>query len=237
MTGGSSATALRPPHARHIPSPPTFPPCPPPPLSSPGEAALYLGVLNALSSGLPPGTKLEDPKLHGALIVLGLWMLTGSILGFVAALRRNSRAARGFYVVTLIDLLLATLIGVFSFMSGASFNALIAQVPALALNIYFVLVVRSWRQLLDEEGKAGRYGSSSGGSGGPAGGATAPGVSGAGEADVDELDVDVEDLDLDLEAPSTAAAPTGKASGGAKSGAAASASPAPRPAKRSGDDD
>lgn len=169
--------------------------------------------MNALSAGLPPGTKLEDPKLHGGLIIIGLWCLTGTILGFVAAFRRDLRAATGFLVIAFVDLLLAVLIGVISFMAGAPFNALVAQVPALLLNVYLVVVVRSWRVILQQE----QQGQSSSGGGDKTGsqlppaeeeGSAAPSAL----AGHDDLDVDEGDIDIDLESG------VGASAGGARQG-------------------
>jgi len=178
-----------------------------------GEAALFLGLLSSLSGGLPPGTKLDDPRIHGAVIVIGLWSLAGAICGFLASLRKSIPGASGFYVVAIVDFVLGLLIQVISWFLGANFNVLLGQVPSLLLNAYFVVVVRSFRlALLRQASEVEAGGAPSAGAGGDE-----EGVLGG-----DELELDEEDLDLEL---GEAAPAAGAGSGSSKAQVSAETTP------------
>lgn len=62
-------------------------------LSFSGEAALYsplLVTISAQTSGyLPPGVAVDDPRIKAGLVAVGLYMLLASVIGFLAATRRQ----------------------------------------------------------------------------------------------------------------------------------------------------
>jgi hypothetical protein len=73
-----------------------------------GEAAVWGGLLNAVAATaegeyLPPGTKITDVRIQGALIFLGLYSLATSAAGFFAALHRNRCASTVLYVSSVLN--------------------------------------------------------------------------------------------------------------------------------------
>jgi hypothetical protein len=189
-----------------------------------GEAALYLGMLTAVTSQaegayLPPGTKIEESlPIQGSIIALGLYALVSSILGFVAALRQNYCAATALYVMTWVDVVLSVAILVISWFSGQSFSFVLSQAPGTAIAVYFLVVVKSFREDVRAQAHGHLPGAGHGDSSSSSASASRSGRSGgrkggaAGELDTG---VDEDDLDLDLN--------DGAAAGGAAAAAAARA--------------
>jgi len=151
-----------------------------------GEAALFSGMLTAVAEKaagtyLPAGTKLpSDQAAQGGLIFLGLYSLLTSIFGFIAAARRTVWAASAFWVMMLIDTGLGIAIAVILWMSGGSFQSLLAQIPFFIFNSYMVVVASSYRTACKAwaAGEAPAPGLPSGGApaDGGAGSAKAPAV-------------------------------------------------------------
>jgi hypothetical protein len=161
-----------------------------------GEAALYLGLLSAVASQitgseLKPGEPLSR-GVHGVLIGLGLYALLGAGFGAAALWRRSVPAATGLFVVMTVDVVLSIAVASISFLAGSSINVLVAQLPTFALNIYLLLVVRSWRLGLVKE-QQGQLNELQGGGGGRAGAAAALGQQ------QEEIDAGIDEADLDLE--------------------------------------
>ena len=116
-----------------------------------GEAALFSGMASSVAEKaagtyLPAGTKLpSDPAAQGGLIFLGLYSLATFVFGIVAAVKRRVWAATAFWVMMMMDTFLGIAIAVILWLAGGSFNSLLAQVPIFVLNVYMVLVARSYR--------------------------------------------------------------------------------------------
>jgi hypothetical protein len=113
-----------------------------------GEAALYFGLLSAISlqvtgNPIPSGTALSK-GLHQLLIGLGAYALLGAIFGFFALLKRNLRFAQGLYIVLIVSVVLSAVIAVISLFAGASASVLLIQLPALLFNLYLALIARSF---------------------------------------------------------------------------------------------
>jgi hypothetical protein len=113
-----------------------------------GEAALYFGLLSAVSlqvtgHSIPSGTALSK-GLHQLLIGLGAYALLGAIFGFFALLKRNLRLAQGLYIVLIVSVVLSAVIAVISLFAGAPASVLLIQLPALLFNLYLALIARSF---------------------------------------------------------------------------------------------
>jgi len=163
-----------------------------------GEAALYLGLLSAVAAQVT-GTELKPGEplsrgVHGVLIGLGLYALLGAGFGAAALWRRSVPAATGLFVVMSVDVVLSIAVALISVLAGSSFNVLVAQLPTFALNIYLLLVVRSWRLGLvkEQQGQLHEIGGGGGGGGGRAGAAAALGQQ------QEEIDAGIDEADLDL---------------------------------------
>ena len=114
-----------------------------------GEAALFSGLLSAVSlqsagKFLPAGTPLDphDKTLHGGLIFLGLYSLTLGTLGLLASIGRKLWAATLFLVMTFLDVAAGVLVTVVLWLGGLSMSGIIAQLPVLIVNVYFVSGLR-----------------------------------------------------------------------------------------------
>jgi hypothetical protein len=94
--------------------------------------------------------------VHSGLIVVGVYTLIASSAAFVSALRRSLCATTLLYVQQVVDLVLAISIVTITWLGGGSIGSVLAQIPVLLLNYYFVLVIRSFRTVLLAERAAGR---------------------------------------------------------------------------------
>jgi hypothetical protein len=150
---------------------------------------------------IAPGTKIDAPQIQAGLITVGVYTLIASILGFVAAARRHVCSATAFFVMNLIDFVLSVAIVVITFFADAGFTALLAQVPGLALNAYFLVVIKSYR----DEIKGGANGSGASNIAASSMGSGSIGRGGGGVMDGED-GVDEEDI----------AAVTGSGTGGGK---------------------
>jgi len=113
-----------------------------------GEAALYFGLLSAISlqvtgHAITSGTALSK-GLHQLLIGIGAYALLGAIFGFFALLKRNLRFAQGLYIVLIVSVVLSAVIAVISLFAGAPASVLLIQLPALLFNLYLALIARSF---------------------------------------------------------------------------------------------
>lgn len=89
-----------------------------------GEAALVFDLGGAVVTSisgtfLPPGTKLEGNTVHGGLIVVGVYSLLSSLVGFWAVCRRSLRAASLFFLSVVLSTFLACAVLVITWMTGA----------------------------------------------------------------------------------------------------------------------
>jgi hypothetical protein len=117
-----------------------------------GEAVLYFDLAAAVvsqleGSYLAPGTKLSgDARVHGGLITAGVYALLASLTGFYGVLRRSLRAVTIFYILQIINTAFAVAVLLIVVMAGSTtFSTLAAQIPGITLNIYMVVVVKSYR--------------------------------------------------------------------------------------------
>lgn len=111
-------------------------------------------MLSAISSTavgeyLPPGTKIEPSYgLQGGLIALGLYALLGFLFGTIGVIRKNYRLITIFYIMTAVDAILGIFIGVLAWFTGMPFSALLSQIPTFIINIYLLVVIKSYRESL-----------------------------------------------------------------------------------------
>ena len=113
-----------------------------------GEAALYFGLLSAISfqitgHSIPPGTSLSR-GLHQLLISLGAYALLGALFGFFALIKRNLRSAQGLYIVLVVTVVLSTIMAIISLFASAPYSVLLIQLPLLIFNLYLALIARSF---------------------------------------------------------------------------------------------
>lgn len=113
------------------------------------------------------------------------FLLLAGVLGFIAAFRRNVRAATGFWVMCLINVTLGIAIAVISWFVGSSFSALLGQAPGFALNIYVMICAKAYRDELKSGGRHEELG--------------LPPHRSTGSAGMHDLDAGVDERDVDLE--------------------------------------
>lgn len=117
-----------------------------------GEAVLFFDLAAAITSQLEgkflePGKKLsEDGRVHGGIIFVGLYTFFNAFIGFFAAARRSYRAAYTFFVLIVLDTVLAIAIVVILWFSGAmSFQMLATQIPGAVIDVYCCMVCNGFR--------------------------------------------------------------------------------------------
>lgn len=137
------------------------------------------------------GTKLSSGQhVHGALITTGLYSLLASLVGFWAALRDSLRWTTVFFLTQVINTSFALCILLVTAVAGQiSAPTLGAELPMVCANIYFAVVVNSYRLTLRERlhGASGASSSSSASSSGGDGGSSALAAASGGSIDVGTL--------------------------------------------------
>lgn len=122
-----------------------------------GEALLVFDLGAAVVAQLegkflPPGTKIgdtNDKQVHGALIISGLYALLSSLVGFWSVCRRSLRAATIFFLLQVLNSLVALSLLLITWFQGIiSFSTLLANVPGVILMLYLAVVCNSYRQAL-----------------------------------------------------------------------------------------
>lgn len=100
---------------------------------------------------LPPGTKLEGTKVHGGLIVAGLFSLISSLAGFWAVCRRSLRAASLFFISTTLGAVIGLALLVTTWMTGSiGISTVLANAPGIVLMVYLCVVTNSFRMGLKQ---------------------------------------------------------------------------------------
>lgn len=121
-----------------------------------GEAMLVFdmgqAVVTTLAGNfLPPGTKLEGTKVHGGLIVAGLFSLISSLAGFWAVCRRSLRAASLFFISTTLGAVIGLALLVTTWMTGSiGISTVLANAPGIVLMVYLCVVTNSFRMGLKQ---------------------------------------------------------------------------------------
>jgi hypothetical protein len=119
-----------------------------------GEALLVFDLSSAVVSNieggyLPPGTKLEGTRVHGGLIVAGVYSLLSSLTGFYAGCRSSLRAATSFFILQVVNSFVALTVLAITWMTGAfGFPVVLANVPGIILMVYLCVVTNSYRMSL-----------------------------------------------------------------------------------------
>lgn len=121
-----------------------------------GEALLVYDFAAAISLNiegtyLPPGTKLGDSRIHGALIFAGVYSLMSALSGLIAVFFRSLIAANIFLVAQIINTSIALIIMIIAWItSTVTTSIVLANVPSIILMIYLCVVANSFRYLLRE---------------------------------------------------------------------------------------